>query len=74
MAKRTPESILRDQLASLVVARYDQLQVLATVALGKRKADELLPALRSAVSLGAAGTADAPEAPPANATAEMPEG
>jgi hypothetical protein len=49
VAKRSKESILRDQLASLVVDRYDHLQVLATIALGKRKADELLPALRSSV-------------------------
>ena len=49
VAKRSKESILRDQLASMVVARYDQLQVLAAVALGRRKADELLPALRASV-------------------------
>lgn len=54
VAKRTAESILRDQLAALVVERYDHLQVLATVALGKRGADELLPALRSAVASPAA--------------------
>ena len=54
IAKRSRESILRDQFASLVVERYDQLQVLAAVALGKRKADELLPALRSAVGFGRA--------------------
>ncbi|CAN97999.1 hypothetical protein predicted by Glimmer/Critica [Sorangium cellulosum So ce56] len=72
VAKRTPESILRDQLASLVADRYDQLQVLAAVALGKRKADELLPALRSAVSFGSTETADAPESPPASGTAERP--
>jgi hypothetical protein len=65
--KRTAESILRDQLASLVVDRYDQLQVLATVALGKRKADELLPALRSAVALGGTGTPEAPDEAPAEA-------
>lgn len=45
--KRSPEAILRDQMASLVVDRYDDLQVIAGVALGKRRADELLPALRS---------------------------
>lgn len=56
VAKRTAEAILRDQLASLVADRYDHLQVLATVALGKRKADALLPALRSAIAFGS-GTA-----------------
>lgn len=63
--KRTVESILRDQLAALVTERYDHLQVLAAVALGKRKADELLPALRSAVGLGgpAAPEQPAPEQP-----------
>jgi hypothetical protein len=44
---RSPESILRDQLAQLVVDRYDELEVLTVVAIGKRKAAELLPALRS---------------------------
>lgn len=68
VAKRTAESILRDQLASLVADRYDHLQVLAAVALGKRKADELLPALRSAVAQGAATTAE--EASPEEATVE----
>lgn len=48
VAKRGAESILRDQLAALVVERYDHLQVLAGVAVGRRNADELLPALRSA--------------------------
>ncbi|WP_437944037.1 hypothetical protein WMF27_07500 [Sorangium sp. So ce281] len=73
VAKRTSESILRDQLASLVADRYDRLQVLAAVALGKRKADELLPALRSAVALGAPATAGAPapQADGAGAAAEM---
>lgn len=52
VARRSPESILRDQLAAMVVDRYDHLQVLATIALGKRKADELLPALRSSVGFG----------------------
>jgi len=47
IAKRSSESILRDQLAYLVAERYDRLQVMAAVALGKRKADELLPPLRS---------------------------
>ncbi len=50
IAKRTMESILRDQFAYLVVERYDQLLVLAALALGKRQADELLPALRSSAS------------------------
>lgn len=49
VAKRSKESILRDQLAAMVVERYDQLQVLAAVALGSRKAAELLPALRASV-------------------------
>ncbi|HSN98950.1 MAG TPA: hypothetical protein VLS89_11715, partial [Candidatus Nanopelagicales bacterium] len=52
--KRSAESILRDQLAALVTARYDRLQVLAAVAVGKRRADELLPALRTAVGVGRA--------------------
>ncbi len=47
VAKRTAESILRDQFAALVEDRYDHLQVLATVALGKRRADALVPALRA---------------------------
>ena len=46
--KRGDESVLRDQLAALVEDRYDHLLVLASVALGRRKADALLPALRSA--------------------------
>ncbi|MEO7331302.1 MAG: hypothetical protein ABI193_22190, partial [Minicystis sp.] len=50
VSKRGKESILRDQLASMVVNRYDDLQVIASLALGKRKADALLPALRSAVA------------------------
>lgn len=69
-AKRTPESILRDQFAALVADRYDHLLVLATVALGKRKADELLPALRSAVVLGGGSS---PEAPAEAQAAEEPE-
>jgi hypothetical protein len=48
--KRSPESVLRDQFAALVADRYDQLQVLASVALGHRRANELLPALRSTVT------------------------
>jgi len=63
VAKRSTESILRDQLASLVASRYDQLQVLATVAIGKRKADELLPALRSGVGFGRAVDAASGAAP-----------
>lgn len=70
--KRTPESILRDQLASLVAERYDHLQVLATVALGKRKADALLPALRSAVSLGAPAALEAEAPAPAPDGAPVP--
>jgi hypothetical protein len=65
--KRTQESILRDQMASLVADRYDDLQVIAAVALGKRKADELLPALRST-----AGLAVAEEPAPAAANAPVP--
>jgi hypothetical protein len=71
--KRTAEAILRDQLAELVVARYDHLEVLATVAVGRRKAAELLPALRSAVTLGAAAASGEPagavEATPAQPAA-----
>lgn len=48
IAKRAIESILRDQFAHLVVHRYDQLLVIAALVLGKRNADELLPALRTA--------------------------
>jgi hypothetical protein len=66
--KRTAESILRDQFAKLVADRYDRLQVLAAVALGKRRADELLPALRSA----AGGLRGAPEQAPAEAPVEAP--
>jgi hypothetical protein len=64
--KRTSEAILRDQLAALVEQRYDALQVLAAVAIGKRNADELLPALRSAVAFGSA------EEPAAEATTPAP--
>jgi hypothetical protein len=67
VAKRGAESILRDQLAALVADRYDLLQVLATVALGKRKADELLPALRASVALGGAHAPAAPEEAPVEA-------
>lgn len=58
--KRSEESLLRDQLASLVEDRYDHLLVLAAVALGRRKADAVFPALRSAFH--AAPTEKAPEA------------
>jgi hypothetical protein len=56
---RSPESLVRDQLAKVVADRYDDLQVLATVALGKRRADELLPALRSFVPAGSPSSGDA---------------
>jgi hypothetical protein len=59
VAKRSKESILRDQLAAMVADRYDHLQVLATIALGKRKADELLPALRSSVGFARAASVSA---------------
>ncbi|MBI4819461.1 MAG: hypothetical protein HY791_24530 [Deltaproteobacteria bacterium] len=58
--QRSPESILRDQLAQLVVDRYDNLEVLTVVAIGKRQATELLPALRS---FAAARTKNAPTEP-----------
>ncbi len=48
-ATRSPEALVRDQLAAVVVERFDHLLVLATVGLGKAKADATLPALRSAV-------------------------
>lgn len=57
ITKRTIESILRDQFAHLVVERYDQLLVMAALALGKRNADELLPALRTAAPRHASSTA-----------------
>ena len=47
---RTPEAILRDQLARLVEDRYDSLGVALTVAVGRRKADEMLPALRASLA------------------------
>jgi hypothetical protein len=62
VAKRSAESILRDQMASLVIDRYDRLQVLAAVAIGKRRADELLPALRASVAFSR--VVDAVESPP----------
>ncbi len=62
--RRTPEALLRDRFAFLVSERYDHLQVLAAVALGKRKADELLPALRSAVAARSAESPADPQDPP----------
>jgi hypothetical protein len=72
--KRTEEAILRDQFAALVADRYDDLQVLATVALGKRKADQLLPALRSAVAPGRGGTPETSEGALAEPPAAPPDG
>ena len=69
--KRTTESILRDKMASLVVSRYDELQVIAAVALGKRKADELLPALRSTTAVAIAEEA-VPPGGSANASSNAP--
>lgn len=60
---RSPESLVRDQLAALVVERYDHLQVLAAVALGRAKADALLPALRSSVAAQEPAPKPAPAAP-----------
>jgi hypothetical protein len=60
-APRSPEAILRDQLAKLVEDGYDALQVIATVALGKRAADEMLPALRTKVGVAAKEPTAAPE-------------
>jgi hypothetical protein len=57
IAKRSSESILRDQFASLVVERYDQLLVMAALALGKRQADALLPALRAPAARHASAAA-----------------
>jgi hypothetical protein len=75
VAKRSKESILRDQLAVLVADRYDHLQVLATIALGKRKADELLPALRSSAGFARAASVSAavPAANGATAPAAAPD-
>ncbi len=69
VAKRSKESILRDQLAAMVVERYDQLQVLAAVALGSRKATELLPALRASIGFSRPAEVSA-EAPVAAEPAE----
>jgi len=60
--ERGPEAVLRDQFASLVADRYDHLGVVAAVALGKRRADQLLPALRTRANGGSRDTS-APEAP-----------
>jgi hypothetical protein len=68
--KRTSEAVLRDQLAELVTARYDHLEVLAAVALGRRKAAELLPALRSAVAQGTGAATGAPQGATAQPAAE----
>jgi hypothetical protein len=70
-AARPEEAILRDQLAKVVADRYDDLQVLATVALGKRRADELLPALRSFVPAGSPSSGDA-SAPGSSGEAPAP--
>jgi hypothetical protein len=55
-ATRSPESVLRDQIAAVVIERFDHLLVLASVGLGKAKADATLPALRSAVRAAVSGT------------------
>lgn len=44
---RTPESILRDQLAAMVRDRYEHLLLMASAALGRAKAEALLPSLHS---------------------------
>lgn len=46
--KRPPEAVLRDQFAALVDARYDQLLVMASSALGPSEVGRRFPALRSA--------------------------
>lgn len=63
---RPPEAVLRDQFGALVAERYDYLLVLAALALGKARADALLPALRSATN--AATTAAETPADPAKPT------
>lgn len=60
---RPPEAVLRDQFGALVVERYDYLLVLAALALGKARADALLPALRSATHTATAVVADTPADP-----------
>lgn len=66
---RSEESILRDQFARLVEDRFEHLQLLATIALGKKGASAL-PALRSAVAVGSTGdtAADEPVAKPSAST------
>ncbi len=63
-SSRAPASVLRDQFAALLAARYDQLRVLATVAFGATEANARIPALRSFLPQGgteqAGGTKDAP--------------
>jgi hypothetical protein len=54
---RSEESVLRDQFASLVEDRYEHLQLLATIALGKKEAAKL-PALRSAIGFDAREAGD----------------
>ena len=72
-AKRVEESVLRDRFAALVEQRYDDLQVLTSIAVGRRKADELLPALRTAIATPAADeTVTKPPAPPVT-TGETPK-
>ncbi|MEZ4410024.1 MAG: hypothetical protein R3A52_26650 [Polyangiales bacterium] len=44
---RTPESILRDQLAAMVRDRYEHLLLMASVSLGRTQAEALLPSLNS---------------------------
>jgi hypothetical protein len=61
--KRAAEALLRDRFAALVEERYDALQVLAAVALGRRRADTLLPALRSGSAIGGAVREELPEEP-----------
>jgi hypothetical protein len=65
---RAEEAILRDRFAWLVSERYDRLGVIATVALGKRKADALLPALRTKLAGSRVEVGDASE--PAGAEAD----
>lgn len=61
---RSSEALARDQIAALVVERYDHLLVLAAVALGRAKADALLPALRSSVVAQEPAPKPAPPVPP----------
>ncbi len=48
-AERPKEAVLRDQLAELVRRRYNELELLATVALGPEAARAQIPALHRAV-------------------------